>query len=86
MAYISRLTVLKTHNKVILGRDLGGVFDEGIIYGVMKVDGVIMLTELGKGATSKPDFEYRRIGQILVEGVYLLTEEEYKAQLKKQED
>jgi len=84
--YLSRITSLKGFNNILLGRDLSKVLKPGVVYGIIEVMGVIMIEEIGEQATARPNGENRTIGQIVIEGVYCLTKEEYAAQLKKEEE
>lgn len=82
MSYISRITSLKHFDNVLLGRDLANALKPGTVYGIINILGVITLEEIGEQAQSTPHTENKTIGQIAVEGVYMLTKGEYEEQLK----
>lgn len=85
MAYLSRITSLKSFDNVLLGRDLAKALKPGMVYGIRDIMGVITLEEIGPQAVARPNGENYSISQIAMEGVYCLTEKEYTAQLKAQE-
>ena len=78
MSYISRLVSLKGFNKVVIGRDLGNALDEGVIYGIQKVMGVITLVPIGEAVTPDPRW---KVSTILTDGKHYLTKDEYRKQL-----
>lgn len=79
MSYISRITSLKGFPNVLMGRDLGHVLDPGKVYGLSKIDGMIILQEIGDHAELKPG---NRLSYTLIQGTYLLTKAEHEAELK----
>lgn len=78
MAYISRVVSLKGFPQIIMGRDIGKALDEGIIYGVQNVMGVITLVPIGEAVV--PDLRWK-IHNIITDGKHLLTKEEFRAEL-----
>lgn len=80
MAYISRLVSLKGFGKVLIGRDIGSALDEGIIYGIQKVMGVITLVPIGEAVV--PD-KRGKLSTIIADGKHYLTKDEFRAELVK---
>jgi hypothetical protein len=81
---IARLASLKGFKGVLLGRDIGDILKNGHVYSISEVMGVIMIQDLGKHAVSKYQQSGASISQCANEGVYCLTEDEYKKQLKQE--
>ena len=82
MSYISRIVSLKDWGKVLYGRDLGNALDEGIVYGVQKVMGVITLIPIGEAVV--PDKRWK-LSSIIGNGKHCLTKDEYRSQLIKED-
>lgn len=83
---ITRIVKLHGHHDVLVGRDLGKIFEDGMVYDVREVLGEYILTPIGKSAhmaVAKKRFpEYnsdpRTKCQILMDGPTYITEEELK--------
>ena len=82
MAYISRLVSLKGFDNVIIGRDIGGVLQQGVVYGVQSFGGVITLVPISEAVTPMKGMG---LAGIIVDGKHYLTKDEYRAELEKQE-
>lgn len=82
---IARLASLKGFNGVLLGRDIGNILQEGHVYSISEVMGVIMINDLGEHAVSKYQKMGASIAQCTTEGVYCLTKTEYAAQIESEE-
>lgn len=83
--YLSRIVSLKDFDNVLIGRDLSNALQKGMVYGILNIGGNILLEELGPHATSQKGLETRKLGQIAIDGVSYLTQEEYAAQLEQQD-
>lgn len=82
---VTRITSLEGFDNVLLGRDLKKIFKPGHVYDVSTLEGVTMITDLGKHAKPKHSEAYR-IDQIATDGSYCLTEREYAIQWNKECD
>lgn len=76
---ITRFSKLKGFDNIIAGRDFSNIFKEGHVYSVIEVLDTIMIKDLGEYALLKKYKGYK-FSQIMMEGSYLLTKEEYKKQ------
>lgn len=84
----TRIVKLDNHHGVMVGRDLGNIFEDGMIYNVSKVMDEFILTPIGKSAhviVANERFpswksDPRKKSQILMDGTTYITEEEYKAE------
>lgn len=84
---ICRIVSLRGFGGVILGRDMGGIFNEGHVYAVYKIMGEILFKDLGEHAVAKwleneKGTLVGRIGHYATSGVTMLTKEEYAIELK----
>ena len=72
---LTRLSKIKGQKDLIGGRDLAGIFEEGVIYSVKRIGDNILLEKIGKGS-----YELNHKGQsfteVIMKGDYLLTENE----------
>lgn len=90
---VTRIVKLNNHHNVIVGQDLSGIFEDGMVYDVRKVMGEFIFTPVGKSAHTMvanerfPSFKFdpRTKAQILMDGTTYITEEEYKAEKKHHE-
>lgn len=82
MSYISRITSLKGFKNVVIGRDMGNVLKNGHVYGMISIDGYIIMKDLGEHADARMIQDGGTINHIITEGVYCLTKTEYLAQLE----
>lgn len=74
---ITRLTKLKGFDNLLAGRDLANVFEEGCVYDVIKIADTIIVKKRGEHAL-KNNYSYDRFSDIMMEGSYCLTKEEYE--------
>lgn len=79
---ITRISSLNKFRGVLCGRDLAGIFENGHVYQFIKIDGEILCKDLGKHAQSDYIKRGATISLIMHEGIHLLTEPEYEAELK----
>lgn len=87
---ISRIVKLRDHHNVMVGQDLANILEDGMIYGIQELMGVITLIPIGPSAHTivaykrYPSFKSdpRTKGQILMDGTTYITEEEYKKEKK----
>ena len=49
----TRIVKLPKHDSVLIGRDLGEIFEPGHVYGVRKFFGEIVIVDLGESALAK---------------------------------
>ena len=49
----TRIVKLPKHDSVLIGRDLGDVFEPGRVYGVRKFFGEIVIVDLGESVLAK---------------------------------
>ena len=82
----TRITKLPEHDRVLLGRDLDEVFESGHVYGVRRILGEIMITDLGLSAlnsTGLGDYpnKHSQIGDIAVSGRTYITQEEFDKEI-----
>lgn len=75
MTHITRISKIKGFKNILAGRDLGGVFKEGHVYGFTRVGDQIIAEDLGEHATIK-NHNAHTYAQIMSDGTYLLTEKE----------
>lgn len=73
---ITRITKLPEHNNVLVGRDLGGVFEAGYVYDFREIQGEIIIKKLGKSSIVETPVSYGTIERIMTASTYLLTKEE----------
>jgi hypothetical protein len=77
---IARFCVLPDEQKVLLGIDVGSIFDAGFVYEAVKMPhGEIVLRKVGKYALKEKGAfpcELSTYGDIMVSGLHLVTEEE----------
>ena len=86
---VTRIVKLYRQHNVLVGQDLAGIFEDGMVYNVTKVMGEIVITPIGKSAhmlVAKKRFpewngdDPRKKSQLLMDGTTYITEEEYKAE------
>ena len=86
---VCRLTSLKGFDGVIIGRDIGSVFQAGHVYSAHKVMDVIVIQDLGEHATDKilmyGDSMSGTIGQYFTTGFSFLTKDEYKKEISQRD-
>lgn len=91
---VTRIVKLNKHHNVIVGQDLSGIFEDGMVYDVRKVMGEFIITPIGKSAhmtVAKKRFpewkgeDPRTKHQILMDGTTYITEEEYKKEKRHHE-
>lgn len=90
---MTRIVKLKEHHDVLVGQDLGKILEDGMIYAVSDLMGVLTLVPIGYSAhtmvakerfkTNKSD--PRTKSQLLMDGTTYITEQEYKAESKHHE-
>jgi hypothetical protein len=83
VAPVCRLTSLRGFKGVIIGRDLGGIFEEGHVYAAVRIMGEIIIKDLGEHAVedrlqTADGILIGTIEQYAVSGVTMLTREEYE--------
>lgn len=84
---ITRITSFPGYDGVLGGRDLARVFKPGHVYEFHEIMGEITCKDLGEiCALSRYRDNGNTIGQIFVEGFYLLTKAEGAAQKKAEND
>lgn len=79
----TRIASLAGFDRILAGRDMGGIFKEGHVYDVREIEGVIMFTDLGEHALNSafcgPNGKFASsFGVIMQDGKYLFTKDEYK--------
>ena len=77
----TRIVKLPKHDSVLIGRDLGSIFEPGRVYGVRKFLGEIVIVDLGESALAKGETgnfpnEYSGIESIFTGSYVFLTTEE----------
>lgn len=78
---ITRIVKLKGFADVLAGRDLAKIFKEGHVYEVKELMGEIMVKDIGEHAEAKwLEGGRGKISQIITDGTYCLTKEEFKKQ------
>lgn len=75
----TRISKLKGFDNVIVGRDMANIFKEGHVYSVKELIGTIIINDLGEHALMN-DQEGCSIADIIIDGRYCLTKEEYNCQ------
>lgn len=74
---VTRLAVLKGFDSVILGRDIAKNLEQGHVYEITNILGVLMIRDLGEHALMD-----RYVGETIsgwaLSGVHCLTKEEYQ--------
>ena len=73
---MTRITKLPEHDNVLVGRDLGGVFEAGYVYDFREILGEIIIKKLGKSSIVETPVSYGTIEVIMTSSYYLLTKEE----------
>ena len=77
----TRIVKLPKHDSVLIGRDLGEIFEPGRVYGVRKFFGEIVIIDLGESALAKEGTgnfpnEHSKIESIFTGSYVFLTTEE----------
>jgi hypothetical protein len=80
---MTRIASLHKFNGVLLGRDLTGIFENGHVYEVTKMLGVIMVRDLGEHAIGYLSAG-SSIPQYATAGFHCLTKEEYNEQQRRE--
>jgi|TARA_R110000824_G_scaffold106610_5_gene252000 hypothetical protein len=79
---ITRFTVLRNRGGVMLGMDLAGAFEEGVVYEIINVMDTFIIRPLGETAMPKDGSDgiipndNSTLSNILSNGSHLLTKEE----------
>lgn len=76
---ITRFSILPDERRIILGRDLASVFEEGIVYEAHKVLDEIVLKPVGRYALPKEGVypcELSEVNAIVYSGLHLITDKE----------
>lgn len=73
---LTRLT--KPFGEGLIGIDKAGIFEEGHVYGVVKLQGLIMIKDLGYNSLHEPgkDLHGLDMAALMLSGRHLLTDEE----------
>lgn len=87
---ICRIASLRGFQGVIIGRDMGGIFEEGHVYSAVKVMGEIILTDLGEHAVEKwlqngEGVLTGTVNHYAMSGATKMTKEEYARQLENED-
>lgn len=81
---IARFAVLDDERGLILGQDLGNIFEKGIVYEAINVMGEIILKPVGKYALplkGHPSI-YSDVNTQVNYGIHLITKEEQEKYIK----
>lgn len=70
---ITRISKLKGYNHILAGRDLANIFEEGHVYEITKVLGVIMVKDLGEYKMPDDPRIHTDFTSIMKDGTYLLV-------------
>jgi hypothetical protein len=81
---ITRISKIKGFGNIIGGCDLANIFKDGHVYSVTKIDGTILIDDLGEHALMEKH-NLQKFSIIMMKGAYLLTKKEYAAELKKKD-
>lgn len=75
---IARFSVLNDERGLILGRDLGNIFEKGIVYEAINIMDEIILRPLGEYALSKEGYPsiYSDVNSQVNYGLHLITKKE----------
>lgn len=73
---LTRIT--KPFGEGLIGIDKAGIFEEGCVYGFIKLQGLIMVKNLGPNSLHKPGglLHGFDIVQLMLNGQHLLTDDE----------
>ncbi len=83
----TRIVLLDNDRQLIFGKDLGGVFESGMIYSVERIAGQIIFKEHGQMCLPINDEEAIKKGMsplggdfkyVVMEGLHLITNEEHE--------
>lgn len=74
---ICRITKLDGFDHILVGRDFASIFEEGAVYSVIELEGVIMINKLGRHAKME-HYSGSSFNHIITRGAHLHTEEEWK--------
>jgi len=85
---ITRISKIKGYNNILGGRDLANIFKDGHVYQLSKIMGEIVVKDLGVHANRKGLTVDRghKFSTIMLDGSYLLTEKEYEAQERAEQE
>ena len=75
----TRFSVLPDERRVLIGIDKDNIFEEGVVYGVVKILDQITLKPLGRWAMKDKGYpsKHSTIQAIAYNGLHLVTKEEY---------
>jgi len=86
---ICRISSLRGFQGVLIGRDMGEVFEEGHVYVARNIMGVIVIEDLGEHAVEKwlekEGVLTGRVNHYVTSGITMLTKEEYAKQLENED-
>lgn len=72
---MTRLCKVKGFHNFVGGKDNDNIFKEGIVYSVQSILGTIILTPIGEGHMPADQTKHN-LTEIILDGGYLLTQEE----------
>ena len=77
----TRFAVLPDERRVMLGIDLGELFEAGYVYHAFGFDGEVIFKKMGKFALAKDTYPglHSTVNEQVQGGLHLATEEEYEA-------
>lgn len=80
---VTRIAVLKGFDRVILGRDIANNLQNGHVYEISEIMGVLMIRDLGEHALVERHSGHT-ISNLALAGVHCLTKAEYEKKLELQ--
>lgn len=74
----ARLSVLPDERRLIIGKDFTGVFEKGHVYYLAKIDGEIIVKDLGESDLVHTHVRWWDVNRIIEdgEGAHILTHDE----------